>query len=635
MNNLFKQMMLSTIIVLLLFITVYAQSSYPVREDAIWARHLNGATIALDGILNEAAWMQAESLSVAYGVNNGLPTSGWRPEYQPEAITDPTHATVKFLSDGHYLYMGFIIPDSSVGGNADWARWDGILMSIKDRASQSRPTPAVEFFYTWWYVNITSMIVPGAPPRFIGRYGNFNDTTRTIKQKTAWDARTVILGGQSNDAGRDQAWIVEMKICLDSLGYQAYQTNGDVIELNFSIWDCDYLFEGNPLKINSTRSDWQSPWGNANDHNVGRIYIRPDVTINTTVLPEIPPDLILKNGANFPDPVIDGIINEDVWKGAYTFQIKWDDPAVRATYPGVGPYRSGQYQPQLGGVTAPVIDPGECQVKMFFKDNYLYVAADVTDQLVQGVAEEDRFDAVKVMVGDREARDSDNRMVFRMLTATFDLSGNPIAWDYLVPMLDSSNTEFAITLKGSTTVNVNSDVDEGYIVEMKIDLQYLGYPTTLGDGLLFTGVCLFDGDSFDDPLNNYGTRTWWFRENAYKTSTPWAVMDKNMMVKIDEQLTVNLPTSIELLGNYPNPFNSSTSIRYFLPNNGEVEISFFNLLGQEVSKIKVGFKTAGVHELKFKDESLSSGIYFYQLKLTNPTTGHVHISNLNKMVLVK
>ena len=30
--------------------------------------------------------------------------------------------------------------------------------------------------------------------------------------------------------------------------------DGDFIGLNFSIWDCDYLFEGNPLKINVTRT---------------------------------------------------------------------------------------------------------------------------------------------------------------------------------------------------------------------------------------------------------------------------------------------------------------------------------------------------------------------------------------------
>ena len=40
---------------------------------------------------------------------------------------------------------------------------------------------------------------------------------------------------------------------------------------------------------------------------------------------------------------------------------------------------------------------------------------------------------------------------------------------------------------------------------MKIDLTGLGYPADLGDKLIFTGI-MFDGDSFEDPLANYGTR---------------------------------------------------------------------------------------------------------------------------------
>jgi len=33
------------------------------------------------------------------------------------------------------LWLGFDIPDSSIGGKQDWARWDAILMSVKNKAS--------------------------------------------------------------------------------------------------------------------------------------------------------------------------------------------------------------------------------------------------------------------------------------------------------------------------------------------------------------------------------------------------------------------------------------------------------------------------------------------------------------------
>ncbi len=88
--------------------------------------------------------------------------------------------------------------------------------------------------------------------------------------------------------------------------------------LNFSIWDCDYLFEGNPLKINATRTHLQSPWGNANANNVTRVYARPDIDLNAA-LPTVAPDVVIPNGATFADPVIDGNPDEAVWAGAYTF----------------------------------------------------------------------------------------------------------------------------------------------------------------------------------------------------------------------------------------------------------------------------------------------------------------------------
>ena len=124
----------------------YAQNQP--REDVIWARFTSNP-ITLDGVLDEADWAKADSLKIEYGKSAGLPTSGWRAELQPDAVTDPTHATVKFLVYGNYLYLGVSIPDSSIGGKPAWAAWDGFLMSIKDKSGDYRPAGAIEFFYSW------------------------------------------------------------------------------------------------------------------------------------------------------------------------------------------------------------------------------------------------------------------------------------------------------------------------------------------------------------------------------------------------------------------------------------------------------------------------------------------------------
>ena len=112
-------------------------AQYPVREDVLWARTAPAGSITMDGVLDEPEWVAAESITLVYGEPGLLPTSGWRPEFNPDAVTDPTHATIKFLvTSDNQLWLGFTIPDSSIGGNGTWARWDGILMSVKNKADR-------------------------------------------------------------------------------------------------------------------------------------------------------------------------------------------------------------------------------------------------------------------------------------------------------------------------------------------------------------------------------------------------------------------------------------------------------------------------------------------------------------------
>ena len=70
------------------------------REDAIWARTAQ-ADITLDGVLNEADWAQAESWVIEYGVDAGIPGSGYKTEAGWNPPANPTYATVKFLVRGN------------------------------------------------------------------------------------------------------------------------------------------------------------------------------------------------------------------------------------------------------------------------------------------------------------------------------------------------------------------------------------------------------------------------------------------------------------------------------------------------------------------------------------------------------
>lgn len=79
----------------------------------------------------------------------------------------------------------------------------------------------------------------------------------------------------------------------------------------------------------------------------------------------------------------------------------------------------------------------------------------------------------------------------------------------------------------------------------------------------------------------------------------------------DESLT---PGEFSLDQNYPNPFNPTTTINFSLAAKSSVSLKVYNLLGQEVMTLVDGVQNAGVHEVNFNANQLSSGVYFYTIK---------------------
>jgi Secretion system C-terminal sorting domain len=90
----------------------------------------------------------------------------------------------------------------------------------------------------------------------------------------------------------------------------------------------------------------------------------------------------------------------------------------------------------------------------------------------------------------------------------------------------------------------------------------------------------------------------------------------------------SIPSEYSLSQNYPNPFNPTTNISFSLPTSGNVKLTVFNSLGQEVSTLVNENLSAGQHFRTFNAKGLSSGVYFYTLE-----AGQTFISQ--KMLLLK
>ena len=74
-----------------------------------------------------------------------------------------------------------------------------------------------------------------------------------------------------------------------------------------------------------------------------------------------------------------------------------------------------------------------------------------------------------------------------------------------------------------------------------------------------------------------------------------------------------MPAEYSLSQNYPNPFNPSTKIKISLPNSEVVQLKVYDMLGNELTTLLDEYKLAGIYEIYFDAERLTSGIYFYRM----------------------
>ncbi len=589
------------------------------RQDFIWAKR-SLANITLNGSLSEPAWAKAESIVVNFGVINGIPGSGWK--YEGGVIpNNPTKATLKFLIVGNQLYLGARVVDKSIGGSRDFNRFDGFLMSLKDHSSLGAPKPPAEYLYSWWSPDTTAAI--STVPTYLGRWGNpFGALPRTAEQIANWEAATVVNGTVNSDAVQDVGYTVEMRFNLTPMGYDATKPEGDILEWNISVYDCDWLWPLNVSTLAYNRVWWQSPWGNAMWYDEVHIFTRPDVSTASTILPTVRPEVYVPNGAAFAAPTIDGNLSDAAWASAYSFHIKFGDDAIRAGYPGVGPSRGGQYQPTVNGGVAAILDPNDAIVKMFWRDNNLFLGFDVADQVVQYHPTIDRWDGFIVSLTDRTAIDPiDNVYRNRRLSFQVGPTGAALAADYLATLIGAGTGQVAIQLKGGTTVDtLGTSADTGYTAEMRVDLTAIGYPPGLGDKSLFIGVNALDGDSFTPFTDSYGTRTWWFKEFEGQCCPAWAFLSSAAPTDNGSDPTAEAISDYKVLGTFPNPARNST-IRYALPRPSRVTLDVFDVAGRLIETRRLGVMAKGVQEAFFDGRGRAPGVYLYRLNLENPETG--------------
>ena len=145
-----------------------------------------------------------------------------------------------------------------------------------------------------------------------------------------------------------------------------------------------------------------------------------------------------------------------------------------------------------------------------------------------------------------------------------------------------------------------------------------------------TWSCLAQADSnyyIDDELTVYGgsgdSLLTWYKVTAYGiingrpgesdySNTVETVVNAGEAQKRNSG-NHRLPTVFDLRNNYPNPFNPETKIKFQLPENADISIIIYDILGSRIEVLHSGPLNAGYYEKTFKPEGLASGVYICRM----------------------
>jgi hypothetical protein len=117
-------------------------------------------------------------------------------------------------------------------------------------------------------------------------------------------------------------------------------------------------------------------------------------------------------------------------------------------------------------------------------------------------------------------------------------------------------------------------------------------------------------------------QTYWWRVRAGSVAG-WGPFSEQRRFGIDIPTDVDagdpIPREFNLSQNYPNPFNPTTTIKYELPQQADVKLEIFDMLGRQVRTLVNRSHQAGYYIINWdgRDEQgqmVASGVFFYQLR---------------------
>ena len=161
----------------------------------------------------------------------------------------------------------------------------------------------------------------------------------------------------------------------------------------------------------------------------------------------------------------------------------------------------------------------------------------------------------------------------------------------------------------SVVTNGNGSVlwGDGNIDEIPIFANPMG----MDYNLTWESPCVDAGSAFfiweDDTLLNLS------QDEYYSFAPDMGALESEYINRAGEISTTH-PAGFILFPAFPNPFNSTTTIRYELPYSSQVSLRLYNPSGQQVTTLFEGYRRAGMHAQVFQTSYQQSGLYFLRLE---------------------
>ena len=134
------------------------------------------------------------------------------------------------------------------------------------------------------------------------------------------------------------------------------------------------------------------------------------------------------------------------------------------------------------------------------------------------------------------------------------------------------------------------------------------------------GADLYDGEEITAFNLDSGLLSNFVNDMAFQGDSTFYFATENGLSRYGPEIGTGIENESKstavgyaLYENYPNPFNPETTIRFTLPRAAQVNLTVYNLRGQEVATLVQKQLSSGSHQVVFTGSELSSGIYFYQL----------------------